>query len=71
MVNFLAYLEGTVSPQSQAWPVYVRKDLLAPPLNVGSYIKICGADVQITSTSQHPYGTGTFLDSVNGMISQC
>ena len=60
MASFLRYLEGTISPPSKSWPVYVREDLLnteawhvyvrddllEPSWKVGSYVKIVHSEVQ-------------------------
>ena len=40
MATFYTYLEGTTSPESDSWPVYVREDLNDPTWIVGSNVVI-------------------------------
>ena len=40
MATFYTYLEGSTSPTSESWPLYVREDLNVPNWKVGSHVNI-------------------------------
>ena len=56
MATFFTYLEGTTSPSSDSWPVFVREDLLLRKWRVGSYVDFGDIKDKLMDEAPSPIG---------------